>query len=258
MWSAPLPLPPATTRPPAVRLHVHTCSVSIAHTCTHAHADGRQPPARGPRGAARQKQGVARGGAAGARGRAPVRRHALAVCGQPALCHAGGCARARLAAPARALGGPPGWQRAPRGAAACTAAGGLGCQEHRAQQRRVASRARCACCCRCCWPQDEELIQFFTCPEALEGCPELSPDAHGGACALEGVRIVRDAQTSLGKGFGFVLFRTKVGGCVCTSAKWALRLCCFAPRWVGVCVLKPSGLWLVLFRTKMGRCVCLS
>jgi hypothetical protein len=40
--------------------------------------------------------------------------------------------------------------------------------------------------------QDEEVIQFFTGPEALEGNPELAPEANGGKLALEAVRIVRD------------------------------------------------------------------
>jgi len=65
--------------------------------------------------------------------------------------------------------------------------------------------------------QDEELIQFFTCPEALEGNPELSPSANGGQPAIEGVRIVRDPATNLNKGFGFVLFRTKVRPMLCVG-----------------------------------------
>lgn len=32
----------------------------------------------------------------------------------------------------------------------------------------------------------------------------------GGESELEGVRVVRDRQTSIGKGFAFVLFKTKV------------------------------------------------
>uniref|UniRef100_A0A7S0RH48 RRM domain-containing protein n=1 Tax=Chlamydomonas leiostraca TaxID=1034604 RepID=A0A7S0RH48_9CHLO len=54
---------------------------------------------------------------------------------------------------------------------------------------------------------DEELIQFFTGPEALEGNPELAPA--DGVSALEAVRVVRDPATSIGKGFAFALFRTK-------------------------------------------------
>jgi hypothetical protein len=58
--------------------------------------------------------------------------------------------------------------------------------------------------------QNEELIQFFCSPEALEGNPELEPDAKSGKPAVEGVRIVRDSATALGKGFAFVLFRSQV------------------------------------------------
>lgn len=47
--------------------------------------------------------------------------------------------------------------------------------------------------------QDEELISFLLEQPALRG-------------AVEGVRVVRDKATSVGKGFAFVLFKTQVGG----------------------------------------------
>ena len=55
--------------------------------------------------------------------------------------------------------------------------------------------------------QDEDLIQLFTGDEA-------PPSLRG---ELEAVRVVRDKATKIGKGFAFVLFRTKVcvHGCGC-------------------------------------------
>lgn len=46
--------------------------------------------------------------------------------------------------------------------------------------------------------------------QALKGNPELAPAAHGGKPPVEGVRVVRDAASNIGKGFAFVLLRTKV------------------------------------------------
>lgn len=46
--------------------------------------------------------------------------------------------------------------------------------------------------------QDEDVIRFFN-------------DAAGGEDSVAAVRVVRDAETNLGKGFAFVLFSTTQG-----------------------------------------------
>lgn len=50
--------------------------------------------------------------------------------------------------------------------------------------------------------EDEDIIALFTSAEALKEAPELRDQ-------LEAVRLVRDSDTKIGKGFGFALFKTK-------------------------------------------------
>ncbi|KAG1655423.1 hypothetical protein FOA52_009094 [Chlamydomonas sp. UWO 241] len=65
--------------------------------------------------------------------------------------------------------------------------------------------------------QDEELISLFGNAKAALVAPELEG-------AVEAVRIVRDGATNIGKGFAFVLFRTKAAARAALSHKaWELR-----------------------------------
>jgi hypothetical protein len=75
-------------------------------------------------------------------------------------------------------------------------------------------------------PQDEELLRFFTSPEAVAGAPELAPDPASGRPAVEALRIVRDPSTSLGRGYAFVLLRSKARLRLCTllHLKWGNAL----------------------------------
>jgi hypothetical protein len=75
-------------------------------------------------------------------------------------------------------------------------------------------------------PQDEELLRFFTSPEAVAGAPELAPDPASGRPAVEALRIVRDPSTSLGRGYAFVLLRSKARLRLCTLLylKWGNAL----------------------------------
>ena len=50
--------------------------------------------------------------------------------------------------------------------------------------------------------QDEELIALF-------GDAAVAPEL---AAGVEAVRVVRDGATNIGKGFAFVLFKTKASG----------------------------------------------